>query len=292
MLPIILASVAVIVLIIASLTDLKTREVPDWINFSIIPLALGIRLIWSLSTNDYSHILDGFVGFGAFFLLALLMFYTGQWGGGDSKMLMGLGALIGFPYHFWSSNINWLIQPLPSFLINTIVVGSIYGFVWSIILSIKNRKKFLKELKKLNQSIKKLSKIMMILFVILLFSTLLIQDILIKILVVLLIIFIHGSFYLFIFIKAVEKSCMLKYVKPTEVTEGDWISKEIFIDKKYIAGPKDLGIEKSQLNKLIKYYKQGKIKKVLIKVGIPFVPSFLFAYLATLWIGNMLLLFI
>ena len=292
MLPIILASIAVIVLIITSLTDLKTREVPDWINFSIIPLALGIRLIWSLSTNDYSHILDGFVGFGAFFLLALLMFYTGQWGGGDSKMLMGLGALIGFPYHFWSSNINWLIQPLPSFLINTIVVGSIYGFVWSIILSIKNRKKFLKELKKLNQSIKKLSKIMMILFVILLFSTLLIQDILIKILVVLLIIFIHGSFYLFIFIKAVEKSCMLKYVKPTEVTEGDWISKEIFIDKKYIAGPKDLGIEKSQLNKLIKYYKQGKIKKVLIKVGIPFVPSFLFAYLATLWIGNMLLLFI
>ena len=161
------------------------------------------------------------VGFGSFIILALLMFYTGQWGGGDSKMLMGLGALIGFPYQFWSSNINWLIEPLPSFLINIVVVGSIYGFVWSIILSIKNRKKFLKELKKTTQSIAKLSKIMMNLFIILLFSTLLIQDIVIKILVILLIVFIHGSFYLFIFIKAVEKSCMLRYVKPSEVTEGD-----------------------------------------------------------------------
>ncbi|TKJ17664.1 hypothetical protein CEE44_03985 [Candidatus Woesearchaeota archaeon B3_Woes] len=292
MLPIILASIAVIVLIIASLTDIKTREVPDWINFSIIPLGLGIRLIWSLSTNDYSYIIEGLVGFSAFFILALLMFYTGQWGGGDSKMLMGLGALIGLPYQFLSSNINWLIEPLPSFLINTIVVGSIYGFVWSIILSLKNRKKFLKEIKKTTQSIAKLSKIMMVLFVILLFSTLLIQDIVIKILVILLIVFIHGSFYLFIFIKAVEKSCMLKYVKPTEVTEGDWIAKKIFVNKKYIAGPKDLGIEKKQLNQLINYYKKGKIKKVLIKVGIPFVPSFLIAYLFTLWIGNILLLFI
>ena len=68
--------------------------------------------------------------------------------------------------------------------------------------------------------------------------------------------------------------------------------KDIVVNKKYITGPKDLGIEKKQLKKLINYYKKGKIKRVLIKIGIPFVPSFLIAYLITLWIGNVLLLFL
>ncbi len=83
---------------------------------------------------------------------------------------------------------------------------------------------------------------------------------------------------------------MLKYVKPTEVTEGDWIAKDVVIGKKYISGPKDLGIEMKQLKQLISYYKKGKIKKVLIKVGIPFVPSFLIAYLITIVYGNLLML--
>lgn len=284
MLPIIISFIVIIVLIIASITDIKTREVPDWINFSLIPLGIGINLIWSLATNNWNFIIFSLTGFIALFIIALLMFYTGQWGGGDSKMLMGLGALIGLKLSLDST--------LISFLINIVIVGSLYGLVWSIILSFKNRKKFIKELKKSTKSIIKIRRIMLIWFIILLISALFIKDVVIKILVILLTIFIYTSFYLFIFIKAVEKSCMLKYVKPTEVTEGDWIAKKIFVNKKYIAGPKDLGIEKKQLKKLINYYKKGKIKRVLIKVGIPFVPSFLIAYLITLWIGNVLLLFI
>lgn len=284
MLPIIISFIVIIVLIIASITDIKTREVPDWINFSLIPLGIGINLIWSLATNNWNFIIFSLTGFIALFIIALLMFYTGQWGGGDSKMLMGLGALIGLKLSLDST--------LISFLINIVIVGSLYGLVWSIILSFKNRKKFIKELKKSTKSIIKIRRIMLIWFIILLISALFIKDVVIKILVILLTIFIYASFYLFIFIKAVEKSCMLKYVKPTEVTEGDWIAKKIFVNKKYIAGPKDLGIEKKQLKKLINYYKKGKIKRVLIKIGIPFVPSFLIAYLITLWIGNVLLLFI
>jgi Flp pilus assembly protein protease CpaA len=282
MLEIIISSIALIALIIGSITDIKTREVPDWLNFSLVPLGLGIRLIWSLASNDYSFIIAGLIGFAAFFALALIMFYTGQWGGGDSKMLIGLGALIGI-----NLNINTQIV---SFLVNTIIVGSLYGLFWSTFLVLKNRKKFATEIKKILSSRITLRKIMIIIFVILLISTLLIPDPLLKMLAVSLILVIFLSFYLIIYVKAVEKSCMLKYVKPTEVTEGDWIAKDIFIDKKYISGPKDLGIEKKQLNKLIAYYKKGKISKVLIKVGIPFVPSFLVAYIVTLIFGNLLFL--
>jgi Flp pilus assembly protein protease CpaA len=280
MLSFIIASVTIIALIIASATDLKKREVPDWLNFSLIPLGLGIRLIWSLTTNDYSFIISGLIGFAVFFIIALIMFYTGQWGGGDSKMLMGLGALLGLEL-----NIN---STLISFLINTVIVGSIYGLLWSLVLVIKNRKKFILELKNITRSIKLIRKIMIALFFVLLIVIIVIPGALNKVLVLSLLVFVFSTFYLLIFIKAVERSCMLRYVKPTEVTEGDWIAKDIYISNKYISGPKDLGIEKSQLNKLISFYKKGKIKRVLIKVGIPFVPSFLLAYILTLAFGNLL----
>jgi len=85
---------------------------------------------------------------------------------------------------------------------------------------------------------------------------------------------------------------MIKLVNPKELTEGDWIAKDILVKGKYIAGPKDLGIEKKQIKELIRLYQKRKIKKVLMKIGIPFVPSFFIAYIITLAYGNLVLLFI
>jgi len=99
-------------------------------------------------------------------------------------------------------------------------------------------------------------------------------------------------FYSTIFVKSVEKTCMLKFVEPEKLTEGDWIAKNVIVNKKRIAGPKDLGIEKKQIKQLIELKRKGLIKKILIKEGIPFVPSFLIAFIITFWFGNWLLLFI
>ena len=291
MIEIIISSIIILALIIASITDIRTREVPDWLNFSLVPLGLGIRLIYSLTINDYSLIIAGLLGFGVFFILGLIMFYTGQWGGGDSKMLMGLGALIGIPFEP-ISYYKFMNMPLVSFFINTIIIGSFYGLGWSFFKIIKNKKKFKKELKKLSKSIVKLRKFMLILFFVFVILIVVIPDILTKLFLVSLVVIIYSSFYMIIFVKAVEKACMLKYVKPTEVTEGDWIAKDIVIDGKRISGPKDLGIEKKDLKKLINFYKKGKIRKVLIKVGIPFVPSFLVAYILLLYLGNLLMLIV
>jgi len=48
--------------------------------------------------------------------------------------------------------------------------------------------------------------------------------------------------------------------------------------KEYVCGPGDLGITNQQIALL----KQHGIKHVVVKEGIPFVPSFLIAYVA-LW---------
>ena len=105
-----------------------------------------------------------------------------------------------------------------------------------------------------------------------------------------LVVFAIISFYMWLFVKAIEKVAMLKYVTPDKLTEGDWIAQEVKYKGKVITGPKDLGIEKKQIKKLVSLYKKKKLKKILIKEGIPFVPSFLIAFIITIIYGNLLML--
>ena len=93
-----LLGIALLVLVIGSYTDIKTREVPYWVNFSLIFYALGLRFLYSSVTLNWNYLLEGVAGFLIFVGIAYSMFYAGQWGGGDSKMLMGLGAVIGLPF--------------------------------------------------------------------------------------------------------------------------------------------------------------------------------------------------
>ena len=94
--------------------------------------------------------------------------------------------------------------------------------------------------------------------------------------------------YAWIFMKSIEKISLLKQRSVKDLVEGDWIVKNIFVKGKRIAGPKDLGISKKQIELLKKY----KIKKVLVKEGVPFVPSFLLGYIATLALGNWIRFFV
>ena len=276
-----------LVLLIGSYTDIRTREVPDWVNFGLISVGFGINILFSVIYWKINFIVSSVIGFTAFFILAWIMFYTGQWGGGDSKILMGLGAIIGidiFSKKFF----------LLGFLINALLIGALYGLLWSIFSIFRNKKKFYKFFKKsmLNKKVILAKKIAFILFIILLLLAFIADDKFVKLMLSYLAAISIITFYMWIAIKAVENACMLKYVKPQQLTEGDWIAKEIKIDGKYITGPKDLGIEKKKISKLIALYKKGKVKKILIKEGIPFVPSFFIAYVVTLIYGNLVFLLV
>ena len=75
---------------------------------------------------------------------------------------------------------------------------------------------------------------------------------------------------------------MEKYVDPEKLTEGDWIVNDVLVGGKRICGPKDLGISLEQIGHLIKLKHKKKIKKVLIKEGIPFIPAFFLGFIVTL----------
>lgn len=270
-------------LVIGSYTDIKTREVPDWISYGGIITGLFLRAGASIYLWDYSLILYGAIGFAVFFLIGCAMFYTGQWGGGDSKILMALGTLVGINFS--------LNQTMLSFLVNLIIVSAVYSVIWISIVALKNRNKFIEQLKK--DFSEHFNHIKLIFFAGVLMTVLLIIFIFasnfnyfFKTATVLFAIALWLGYYLMVVVKTVEKVCMIKPVIPEKITEGDWIAEEVIIDNKRICGPKDLGIEKKQIEELIKLKRQNKIKTVLVKYGIPFVPSFLLSFLASVILGN------
>ena len=81
------------------------------------------------------------------------------------------------------------------------------------------------------------------------------------------------------YVKSVEESCMIRPMKIEDLTEGEWINEDVKVESKLICGPKDLGVTKEQIVQLRDLQGKGKIDSVIVKIGIPFVPAFLIAFL-------------
>ena len=268
-----LIAVTLFVLIIASYCDLKWREVPDWLSYGLIFAALGVRTIFSIEYG-WEILISGAIGFGIFFGLACLLYYSNQWGGGDSKLLMGMGGVIGVAYPFNSSswNLFWFFLLLLS-------LGAIYGLLWVAGLATKERKKFLPEFKKAWLEHKKLHLILgiisLVLFILFLFGLKYNFSFIWPIIPFPLI-----TFYLFLFVTTVENSCFIMKREVSKLTEGDWLAEEVKVADKIVMKKKTL--EKEDLDLLLKWHQEKKLNQVVVREGVPFVPSFLFAYVALL----------
>lgn len=218
-----------IFLSIASISDLKKREIPDWLNYGAIAVGFGLNLLFTAISLNLLFIINSVLGFAVFFILAYVLFYSGQWGGGDSKALMALGALIGI-------NFRNGLPLLATFIFNVAIAGAIYGLVWSFALAFAKRKKFFAEFKKRYCS--KNLLISKIAIIVLLISTLLslFTDInpVFKILFIGFTTAIVLTFYVWLFVVSVEKSCMHKIVEPGNLTEGDWITNDITMNKRIL----------------------------------------------------------
>ncbi|MFH1848694.1 MAG: A24 family peptidase [archaeon] len=277
----ILVSVA---LIIASYTDIRTREVPDWLNFALIFSGVGYRAIASAVSWEWGYLVDGAAGFAVCLVVALVMYYTGQWGGGDSKMILGLGILLGF-----DMTLDSLIL---SFLLNLVFIGAIYGLLWSVILAFKNSKEFRRSWAVQQKCMEKAKAAILIIGTAVMASLLLVHDSQLRVILVLCYMLLAASPYLWVFVRSVEKSCMLKRMSPGKLTEGDWIAEDVIVDGRRICGPKDLGVDRKQIAELISLEKKNRIRRVHVKEGIPFVPSFLLSFLVSIALGNLVYLVI
>ncbi|MBU1111197.1 MAG: A24 family peptidase [archaeon] len=269
---VILAVVTLIVLAVAAYTDLRTREVPDWVSYSLLFSALGLRALFSIELG-WQVLVSGVLGFLVFFLIALLFYHTRQWGGADSKLLMGLGAVLGLDVFFtgFANNHAW---DLPLFFVMLLLAGAVYGLIWSGILITINWKQFYPVY------IKKFHKHNMEFFISIFLAAMLALLAIWSVWFILLAAFPIFAYFFFTLISAVEDSCFVKKIRVSKLTEGDWLAKDVHVNDSLVMTARTL--ERKDLHKLLKLALDNKLKYVIIKEGIPFVPSFLLAYILLL----------
>lgn len=256
----------------ASICDIRKREVPNWLNFSLILFALAFRYFYGV-LNEFDYFLYGFLGFAFFFALAHLFYYGKVFAGGDAKLLMGLGVVLPM---FSDYLVNF--QMMLYFVLMFMIVGSVYGLFYSFVLVSLNVRRFAAEFRE--QFWKKLPLFYISLFFVVasLIFTLYAGGISWLLPVVLL--FLP---FLYVYAKSVEEACMVAALLPREVTEGDWLYEPLRVGGKIFV-PRWEGLTKRQ----VEFVQRHGKRRILIKQGIPFVPAFFFAYLfffAKIWLG-------
>lgn len=268
-------------LFVASLFDFRKREVPDWLNFSLLFVGIFSRISYFIISLDYTVLLYGLFGFILTLLIGIVMSYGKQWGDGDSKMLIGIGTCFGFSFNFALLDFNnWPI--LIYFFLNSMVMGAFYGLIWTIVLGIIHSKDFFDSAKKLSLKYYLMPLgLGLFLFV---FSLISAFSGVFRIMIWLMIIGLVVTLYILIFVKVIEKSCMYKRTETSKLVPGDWVIETVSYKGKIICSSKDRCLDEEQIKLLKKY----KIKSVLVKEGVPFVPAFLFGFLFSLFVGNIL----
>lgn len=93
-------AIALVGLIIASYSDLKTREIPPLLPYSLIVIGFFLHGIESITTQE-PNIFFFTILVGVFsFLFANSLYKFGVWAGGDVKLFTGLGFILPTFGHF------------------------------------------------------------------------------------------------------------------------------------------------------------------------------------------------
>ena len=244
-------------IVVASLQDLKRREVDNWLNYLLLVGGAGFLVFSAVFNWEFKIILMGLFGFIVMFGMGNLFYYGKVFAGGDAKLLIAMFAL------FVGSGILQTLANIGVFVIFLLIGGALWGLTYGVYLAVMNLEKLDKQLREDFLGYKKYSWLLVLVFVILI--VLIFLD---KIFVFLFFIVLVFLFLLF-FAKALENSVMIRKIGASELREGDWLVEDVRVSGKVIKSHWE-GLTKKDLEVL----KRSR-KKVLIKEGIPFVPGFL-----------------
>ena len=261
-----LIALGMVWLLFASMSDFSTHEIPNWVGFSLIVFALGARFFYCLfadgGAGGFGFFYQGVLGLVIFFGLANLFYYSRLFAMGDAKLMMAIGALLPF-YGAFMQNVYSYIY----FIVIFLLVGSFYGLVFSTLLVAWNWRAFKKEFATRVTKDKRLVFSVLILGIIIVlmgikFIGLIVLGVLVMIIPL-----------LYFYAKAIDECCMIKKVKASKLTIGDWLYEDVRVGGKTIKANWD-GLTEDDL-KLLK--KKNKIVK--IRQGIAFGITFLLSFI-------------
>jgi len=256
-------------MVFATVQDLKTTEIANWVSFSLVAFVLAYRGFYAIWSKDVMFFVYGLLGVIVFTVLAYGFYYMKVFGGGDAKLLIGLGGI--WPYAVIS---DYLVIGI-GFVFLLFAVGAIYTIFYSLFLVNKNQKKFVSAFGvEFGKSKLWLSLAVLVSVV---FEVAIWLTIGVGYFSVLALIFILLPL-LYIYTKAVEVSCMVVLKRPKELIEGDWLIDEVKVGRKMIRKSVH-GLSEEDIRLLKKAN-----KKVWIKNGVPFTPAFLIAFVIMIFV--------
>ena len=279
MLETVILVVCFILLVWSSITDLRTTEVPDWLSHSTIVLGFVLNGADSWLTHSWAPLIASGIGFGVCLAFGLLTYYGGQWGGGDSKIIMALGSLLGLTFTL-DTKLVW-------FAVYFLIAGALYGIGWTVWLAMTRKHRFIPAYKAIiHTTYAKVIRIsgFVLLGVFGVFSFFM-HDAQLKIVTLILAVFFPFIAHVFLFVKAVE-NCMTREATPDKLLEGDWITKDVIVGGQSIFVAGKLGISQKKIDELKHLSKTHHNISITVKDGIPFVPAFLIAFLMMIGLGN------
>ncbi|MBU3913310.1 MAG: prepilin peptidase [Nanoarchaeota archaeon] len=255
--------------LVASIQDLRKREVWNWLSFSLIITALAYRAFSAAYNSNIWIFVYGVLGLFVFVILGYALYYARVFAGGDAKLLFGLGVVLPL-----SASLVYNLIIFGGFIVLLLFAGSVYGLIYSFFLVLGNRKSFSIEFSKQLRKYQKFTLLLSIVAIIFIILPIFMRDIVFLLFPV--IIFLLPVLY--VYGKAIENSCMIKEIRTNQLAEGDWIYEKVRIGKK-IVKPYWEGLSSEELKILRKYG-----RRVKIRVGIPFVPGFLIAFLILVYL--------
>jgi Flp pilus assembly protein protease CpaA len=258
----VLFSLALIWISFAVIMDLRTREIANWLNFSLIIFALGFRFFYSLFEMDhFGFFYQGLIGFLIFFVLSNLFYYGRIFAGGDQKLMMALGTVLPFSLDF-----VYNLKIFGAFIFLFLIVGAVYGLFASLYFGFKNFKKFRKEFVKqlnLNRKFVIVFLFLSCVFLVLSFFSS--------------VFFSFGLFffimpYFYLYVKSVDEASMVRKIKTDKLTLGDLLYKDVKVGRNIVKATWD-GLTEKDL-KLLK-----KKDFVYVRYGVQFAPVFLISFI-------------
>jgi len=270
---------------IAAYFDLKTGEIPDKFTLGLVVVALAMRAAFSLYSQDFNYLFDGALVGALFFGFGAVLFYTGGWGGGDAKLMAGIGTSLGgwIAPSIADSSLS-LFPQFFGFFAAISIIAIPYSLIYALILSFKSPKVFKLARERIIKN-----------WFILCLAVLASASMMIllppwNLMLTIALLFPPVFYFLIIFTRTVEEVAMQKEVRLSELKEGDMVAEDLIINGKKLASRRDMdGLSKESLKKI--RAAKGGPKTVRIKWGIKFAPAFPLALaICPFWTGIMGLL--
>ena len=263
---------------IAGIYDLRTTEIPDAIPHAMIALALCLALVESLVQRSCLPMFYSLLAGIPFLAFGFLLYYFGQWGGGDAKLLAAMVFLLPTKPSFL--NFNFLLPFPVTYLLNVFYVGAVYMILYALMLALIDRRILEEFFKKVKASASLLSLTVLACFLA----------------------FFSVNWY-FANVIGIEKDlvfllrnsalpltllvCLLLLWKFVKVVEDVGFKKRIPVSKLKVGdvlleSRQWEGITKEELRKI----KKSGRKFITIKTGVRFGPVFCLALLFTFFYGD------